>query len=1260
MRRVHFQENPFKSDVTIVDVKAGTLQEMFESFEPVFGVKHAIFIVGDRIVEDLEYVPLEDEIVYIKIAPKDSASTAGKVFGWIFAGVGLIAMCVPGLQGFGTFMLLGGVAIGGIISIVEKYENRFDDQEKAHNLRGATGTDQPYTPVPVIYGTHYLSPKIVAPEYTVMDTTGKKRGEAEDVYLRQLYVLGQTPVVVDNVAFGDTLAIQRVSTKFRTVTITPNETNTTASVFVDGGDLVSLYRGRISGYKEIKFDGFKHPANNREFKVIGDPAGPFVQISIDQHCVQESADDVEISVLKPTTAFEGAHINAKIITDGNFENSPYPYVVQESYIGTEVKSSSAKPPIFTTPTNTYKADVKIILPGGLYGVNSSGSREAVDLDVRVMYKAEDATQWVRADSITFRGYKTSEAMYGVSEVKFKNWKPDTRYLIEVKKLTTDAKRDAGVNTVQLHSVISYKNTKDGAPLEPASEKAKERYTFLAIEIKAGEHFSGTVNDLSCVIRQGVRTLDTSIGDDNGSFPWKQWVPGYSSNPAAAYLNILTNENLNRYPIGTNGWESPETLPIGWERVKEWFLFCEDHGYFCDGVVSDSTTVREEVSKICVAGRAAPIIIDGLYSVNIDEPKPPVQLFTPRNSWGFTASREYLRDLDGLKMKYVSKDKGYQEAVVVVDKDGSKHRTYEEVMLDYVTDHNHAEKHAHYLYNSLQYRQEIFTFSADFEQLICTVGDRIKLQHDVPLVGQASARVVGHINTGTQDFGLKLDEYVTFDDDADYGIVVRAIVDGLVELKTMDVYPRNSDKVDGQNYINTNVVMIRNPENAPVIDVGDLVAFGTVGQETIDLSIVSIQSGEDLTAEITCVPYNERLFQFDTLEVHHPLISEPPSIGRKASFPTREQQQITKIHEEINVLNYPKTFVDVTPTPPYSIGDWWKRGINTYVAKRSRSVHELFRPTDWKLATSETHQAISSETFGDPQIEDRWYIKGNSFPILWTHEYVTRDGDISVSNILSDDDHAWKSNEGRLLIDSKLTPEEVHAVIGKGQEVALWGRHGNNSWLGEGYENIYASSVIVEDGETYVLQTYTGEIETSFGTAYPQEPLVFVGDGSTVTFNETDVMYPMLTKTEFVPPYAEGVGNEIVYTSEIETIDIEGAFRLPYPDEVLRTVFSFYKDDGNYVWLQFIDRELVITYVSGGELETREIPFNDMEISLVVKQDENLIVMLNDEEYVFDDLDLIDSFETMFVGSTHEGEDYFNGQVLELSVDVGNVEDPGNH
>ena len=76
-----------------------------------------------------------------------------------------------------------------------------------------------------------------------------------------------------------------------------------------------------------------------------------------------------------------------------------------------------------------------------------------------------------------------------------------------------------------------------------------------------------------------------------------------------------------------------------------------------------------------------------------------------------------------------------------------------------------------------------------------------------------------------------------------------------------------------------------------------------------------------------------------------------------------------------------TFNEEQPTTPYRVGDLWRRGINLYIADVPRGASESFDAADWQLVTSDTFQAVSTDTFGEAFPEHRWYISpGGSEPV----------------------------------------------------------------------------------------------------------------------------------------------------------------------------------------------------------------------------------------------------------------------------------------
>ena len=414
--------------------------------------------------------------------------------------------------------------------------------------------------------------------------------------------------------------------------------------------------------------------------------------------------------------------------------------------------------------------------------------------------------------------------------------------------------------------------------------------------------------------------------------------------------------------------------------------------------------------------------------------------------------------------------------------GQNRKKFDEFSLTYVTSMRNAKRQGEYYYNVKTLRQETFTFSTDFEYLVCTSGDRIKFQHDVPLIGLASTRVKSLITSGSTIIGLFLDEYVTMlDDGTRYGIQVRAYDDDESGFIIKGPYLVSN----GLATENTNKLMLAVPKGANEFEVGDILAYGLHGTETEDLLIIDISTGEDLTATITAVKYDEDIYELETFAEWEPVVVKAgsKSTRRGVDIPSDMDRSISNLQELTATASTSKLFNEDQPTTPYTRGDIWKRGVNMYMASKSRSEAEAFVASDWERATSDTFQTMAQETFGDAFPEHRWFISpGGDTPILYSELFSVNAGSSSSDNIFSDDEAYWDAgqSEGKLLITSVIgandyTISNIKAKVGLAHTAYISGRYGRNGWMGESYTNIYptATNEITLTAGTYVLQCYTG-------------------------------------------------------------------------------------------------------------------------------------------------------------------------------------------
>src|SRR5581483_7678087 len=103
-----------------------------------------------------------------------------------------------------------------------------------------------------------------------------------------------------------------------------------------------------------------------------------------------------------------------------------------------------------------------------------------------------------------------------------------------------------------------------------------------------------------------------------------WITRETQNPASHFRYAL------QYEAGSRGLPDAR---VDLATLQYWHEQNTARGFSYNAVIDFTTTLGAQLDEIAAAGRASRAIMDGKWSVVIDEPKDtPVQLFTPRNSW----------------------------------------------------------------------------------------------------------------------------------------------------------------------------------------------------------------------------------------------------------------------------------------------------------------------------------------------------------------------------------------------------------------------------------------------------------------------------------------------------------------------------------------------------------------------------------------------------------------------------------------------------
>lgn len=405
------------------------------------------------------------------------------------------------------------------------------------------------------------------------------------------------------------------------------------------------------------------------------------------------------------------------------------------------------------------------------------------------------------------------------------------FTVKFKPLAIDAYK-VRVTRVTSYSTKTYQ-IRDGLTLLSISTRfdrspilTTKRHVFLELRIRATNQLNGAVQNLSATASS---VLD--VYDDNT----QTWSLQETSNPAWVYCDLLT------------GVVNPRALDksrLHMESIVEWSEFCDevppsppsstyfDPRFSCDFVLDFDTTLQSIINQIANASQASLNIIDGKYGVLIDKLKTvPLQIFTPRNSWGFTSSRNYSDPAQALKIRFVSPSKGWEldEAIVYAEGfDANNTTDFQELSTFACTSFEQAWRFGRYAMAQSKLRQETMSLSVDFEHIVCTRGDYVQITQDVMKVGGRPARVKSVVGT-----------VITIDDAIDtvpgsYGYVFRSPTAGIY-TNTLTVIDSDEFDLDGT-----------------LPNVGDLIIIGEVANLVYDCIVKTISPNSDYSATISLV------------------------------------------------------------------------------------------------------------------------------------------------------------------------------------------------------------------------------------------------------------------------------------------------------------------------------------------------------------------------------------------------------------------------
>ena len=395
-----------------------------------------------------------------------------------------------------------------------------------------------------------------------------------------------------------------------------------------------------------------------------------------------------------------------------------------------------------------------------------------------------------------------------------------------------------------------------------SDYALNNYRYLALSSKLVE--DTPAEDFNFIAQTKYRIWD---GVTSGASGWNNTA--LTNNPASMYLYIL------------QGRPNSQTVPndeIDWQVLEEWYTFCETGvvgvgAYQCNMVLDTTSPIETLLKMICGTGRAT-FNYDGTYSLIIDKPRPYAkQLITPKNSYGFAMYRNLTQDFHGITYNFIDEDAGYTANSLTCyadgyNKDGSEGKLPATKLLTEsivgVTNGNILKSLGTFNVWLRTRRIESVTVNMDWEYILCKQGDLVKVQHDVPLLGLVSARIMSVVNSTT----YQVEESIPYEIGKNYSITVR-------KADTTQITGTIINQEAPSRTVETTLELLGLAE-------GDLVSVFETGTNLGEYLVADIQHKDDLTATIKMVNYAPEIYTSgDALPPFVSNVYKPANFGQEA-------------------------------------------------------------------------------------------------------------------------------------------------------------------------------------------------------------------------------------------------------------------------------------------------------------------------------------------------------------------------------------------
>jgi hypothetical protein len=416
------------------------------------------------------------------------------------------------------------------------------------------------------------------------------------------------------------------------------------------------------------------------------------------------------------------------------------------------------------------------------------------------------------------------------------WKvPRGQYDVRLHRVSVDTNDDKIIDKVSWSALRTIRN------MAPITEPG---HCLVSMRIRATDQLNGVVDEFNCIAESILLDYDQ---------PTDSWITRVTSNPAAIDIDVLRG-TANGFPV------TDIDAQIDWDSYAAWSTDNVAKAREFNGIIDFESTVFAVRAMVCQAGRAAPTMRDGKFTIVRDMLQTvPVQHFTPRNSVGFKGTRAFPDPIHALRIPFINRTTGWKSDERFVYNDGydeGNASLFETLDMFGITNPDQIWRDGRYNLAVAKLRPEIFELDCDFEQLVAGQGDLCLLTHDVLAVGIKAGRIKAITVSGSTVVAISTDEVMPMEPAKNYGVSIRN-AGGQITGQVVTV------PGDNQVLTFTTPVPFSGSPAASPIDVGDLVGFGELGRETLEVIIKTIVPGNELGAHLAFVAYTPGVHDSET-------------------------------------------------------------------------------------------------------------------------------------------------------------------------------------------------------------------------------------------------------------------------------------------------------------------------------------------------------------------------------------------------------------